>query len=103
MKKNLFPIFCLVFLIIPAIMSAAVVSSGSSSLDKIIIGVVNAVAAVATAAAVISLLYAAILFLTASGEPDKITKAKKAFLWGIAGVIIAIIASSIFTIVGYFL
>jgi phosphoglycerol transferase MdoB-like AlkP superfamily enzyme len=50
--------------------------------------------------AVICFIYAAILFLTAGGAPEKVQAARSAFLWGVAGVAVGIIAFSIVAIVG---
>ena len=53
-----------------------------------------------TAIAVIFFVVAGILFLTAQGNPEQLSKAKAAFFWGIVGVVVGIIAYSIITIVG---
>lgn len=50
--------------------------------------------------AVICFLIAGILFLTAGGAPEKIQAARSAFLWGVAGVVVGIIAYSVIAIVG---
>jgi hypothetical protein len=50
--------------------------------------------------AVISFVISGILFLSSEGQPEKIKTAKAAFIWGIAGVIVGIIAFSIIAIVG---
>ena len=49
--------------------------------------------------AVIAFVVAGILFLTAGGTPEKVQQARSAFLWGVAGVVVAIIAFSIVGIV----
>jgi len=49
--------------------------------------------------AVIMFVVAGILFLTAQGSPDKIAQARTAVLWGVAGVVVGIIAFSIISIV----
>lgn len=49
--------------------------------------------------ALIAFVVAGILFLTASGDPDKIKTARTAFLWGIVGVVVGIVAYSIVTII----
>lgn len=49
--------------------------------------------------AVICFIVAGILFLTAGGQPEKIQAARSAFIWGVAGVVIGIIAFSIIAIV----
>ena len=48
---------------------------------------------------VICFVAAGVLFLTAQGQVEKIQTAKAAFLWGLAGVVVGIIAYSIITIV----
>ena len=50
--------------------------------------------------AVVAFLYAGIMFLTANGAPEKISTARQAFLWGVVGVVVGIIAYSIIAIVG---
>ncbi len=42
--------------------------------------------------AVVMFVYAGILFLISSGSPDKLGKAKKTFIWGIAGLILGLLA-----------
>ncbi|MEK7562088.1 MAG: hypothetical protein AAB509_00200 [Patescibacteria group bacterium] len=50
--------------------------------------------------AVIAFVVAGILFLTAGGNPEKVAQARTAFLWGVAGVVVGIIAFSIIAIIG---
>lgn len=52
-----------------------------------------------TIVALICFVVAAILFLTAGGEPEKIKTARSAFIWGIAGVAVGILAFTIITFV----
>lgn len=49
--------------------------------------------------AVIMFVWAGMLFLTASGDPSKLDKARKAVAWGVVGVAIGILAFSIVSIV----
>lgn len=49
--------------------------------------------------AVVMFVAAGVLFLTAGGEAEKITRARSAFVWGVAGVIVGILAFSIIGIV----
>lgn len=51
------------------------------------------------AIAVICFLMAGVLFLTAQGEPEKLKTARAAFIWGIAGVVVGILAFTIITLV----
>jgi hypothetical protein len=52
------------------------------------------------AIAVISFVVAGILFLTAGGAPEKVQAARAAAIWGIAGVVVGILAYSILAIIG---
>lgn len=48
---------------------------------------------------VVMFIVAGILFLLSSGDPGKVKTAKDAFLWGVVGIVVAIIAFSILSIV----
>ena len=48
--------------------------------------------------AVIMIIISGVLFVTAAGNPEKIVQARQAFLWAIVGIIVAIVAFSITTI-----
>ena len=48
--------------------------------------------------ALICFVYAGIKFLTAGGDPDKIGDARKAFMYGVVGVVVGIIAYGIVAI-----
>jgi hypothetical protein len=61
--------------------------------------IANAVWIVFTIIAVICFVIAGILFLTAQGNPEKIQAARSAFLWGIVGVVVGILAFTIITVV----
>jgi len=52
---------------------------------------------------IITMLYAAFLYMTAAGDDEKINKAKKAFVYGIVGIIVAMLAYSIWDTVYSFL
>jgi hypothetical protein len=52
---------------------------------------------------IITILYAAFLYMTAGGDDTRIDKAKKAFVWGIVGIIIAMLAYGIWDAVYSFL
>lgn len=61
--------------------------------------IVNAVWIVFTVIAIICFVVAAVLFLTSNGQPEKIAKARSAFLWGVAGVVVGILAYTIISLV----
>jgi hypothetical protein len=69
------------------------------SLTGILEFILNALWIIFTAIAVIMFVIAGILFLTAGGAPDKLTQARSALIWGTVGIVVAIIAFSIITIV----
>lgn len=52
-----------------------------------------------TIIAVIAFVIAGVMFLVSGGDPDKITKARQAFLWGVAGIVVGILAFTIITVV----
>ena len=45
--------------------------------------------------AILILIFSGFLFLTANGEPTKVSTARKALLWGIVGIAIALLSSTI--------
>ncbi len=47
------------------------------------------------AIAILMFIFAGFLFLTAQGDPTKISSAKKALMWGIIGTAVALLSSSI--------
>ena len=49
---------------------------------------------------VVCFVYSGILFLSAGGEPSKLEKARSSFFWGIAGVVVGILAWSALNLVG---
>lgn len=53
--------------------------------------------------AVIAILYGAVLYLTAGGDEEKVGKAKKTIMYGAVGVLIAILAYGVFTLISSFL
>ena len=53
--------------------------------------------------AVIMFVIAGVLFVTAGGAPEKIATARSAFIWGVVGVVVAIVAYSITAMVAAFL
>lgn len=71
----------------------------SLSITSIGLGIANAIWVVFTIIAVIAFVTAGVLFLTAFGDPTKLTKARSAFIWGIAGVFVAILAYGIVSLI----
>lgn len=52
---------------------------------------------------VICFIVAGVMFLTAQGDAEKLKTARSAFIWGVAGVVVGILAYSIMEIVKAFL
>jgi beta-lactamase regulating signal transducer with metallopeptidase domain len=76
---------------------------GAASIDSLptLIGQIQTIMwLVFGAIAVIMFVVAGIMFLTAQGQPEKIQTARSALIWGIAGVVVGILAYSILTIIG---
>ena len=70
------------------------------SLGGIVDNIVGNLWVVFAGVAVVCFLVAGVMFLTAAGDASKLKTAKDAFLWGVAGVIIGILAYSMINIVG---
>jgi len=64
-----------------------------------IVGVLGTVAAwlftILMALAVVMVVYAAFLYLTAAGNPERITSAKKTLIYAIVAIVVALVAGGI--------
>jgi hypothetical protein len=123
MKKlaYLLPLLMLLVVVAAPVVFAAAPSSGVGSVDlttggndigsgagtavtntegliDLILGLVNWVAWFVALVAVLFGLYAGILFITAGGDDEKLTKAKNILLYSIVGIVVAILAFSIVAI-----
>jgi len=74
-----------------------------SSIIKAFENIRDWLASIAVALGVISMLWGAVMFLTAAGDPQKITSAKSHIVWGLVGVAIAILAYGVFEMMKSFL
>lgn len=54
-------------------------------------------------AVVVMFIWAGFKFLTAQGEPGKITEARKALIWAVVGVAVGIVAFSAYATIKYIL
>jgi|SRR3989344_3086690 len=92
--------------LLPIIVSAQIEEYGEGgyknvgSLRQLIHNIENAAGLVFGGIAVIAFIVAGILFLTAGGNAEKVQAARSAFIWGIAGVVVGILAFSIIAVVG---
>ncbi|MBU4204627.1 pilin [Patescibacteria group bacterium] len=102
MKKILFILSALsIILILPEMVFAASVPEPSGGLDltNVIKGIASAMWKIFGLVAIVMFVVSGISFLTAQGEPEKLKKAKDSFIWGVAGVVVAILAYSIVAMV----
>jgi len=102
MNKKIIFLILSGFLTFPLITAAQLHSTGSGTsvtLQSIVTGVENAAGLIFGAFAVVCFVVAGILFLTSQGAPEKIKTAKAAFIWGVAGVVVGIIAFSIIALI----
>lgn len=53
--------------------------------------------------ALVLFVIAGITFMTAQGDPTKVAAARQFVLWGVVGIVVAVLAYSIVTIAGTFL
>ena len=64
-----------------------------------IVGILNTVAGwlftILFALAVVMIVYAAFLYLTAAGSPDRLTSAKKTLIYAIVAIVVALVAGGI--------
>ncbi len=91
MNKKILTLLTLTgFSTLPVVALAAV-----DSIQSLSIAIANVMWVVFVGITVICFVIAGILFLTAFGDQAKITQARSAFLWGVVGVIVAIVAFSI--------
>ena len=70
-----------------------------TDLPDLISKIENMVGLIFGCVAVICFVVAGILFLTAGGQPEKVQAARSAFIWGVAGVVVGLVAFSIIAIV----
>lgn len=101
MSKKTLLLILLAVLLFPAVSLAfgELPIQNGPTINSLISSVLNVVWVVFAAIAVIMFVMSGILFLTSHGEPAKITTAKQAVIWGVAGVVVGIIAFSIVQIV----
>ena len=102
MKKIVVSLLLLSALALPITAMAIPSQPGEGSigsLDDLYNKIGTAAWAVFAMIALIAFIIAGILFLTAAGQPEKIAQARTAFLWGVAGIVVGVVAYSIIGIV----
>ena len=102
MKKILFTLILIGVLASPISLLAAwtepghptQIAIGDNWETKILDGAKKAIKAIWTVIVVAMFIYAAVLFATSSGDPEKMSKAKKAFIYGVIGVGVGLLGYS---------
>jgi hypothetical protein len=102
MKKIILVLTLLAVLTMP-VMALAQISTSPPTINTDLEGlgekIVSAVWIVFTVIVIIMFVIAGILFLTAQGNPEKVSLARMAFLWGVVGVVVGILAYTMITVV----
>ena len=103
MKKIALSLISLSVLVLPIVALAQIggepPTGAVSDLTTLGNKIINAVWIVFTIFAIVCFVIAGILFLTAGGDAEKVKTARNAFLWGVAGVVVGVIAYSIIAVV----
>jgi len=99
MNKKIILTLALLSLVTLPLVAAAQPSTSISSISQLISKLEAALWTIFGGIAVVMFVVAGILFLTAGGSPDKVATARNAAIWGVAGVIVGIMAYSIIEIV----
>ena len=98
MKKIVVSLILLSILAVPAL-AFAQPNVTINSLEQLVSAVKRPIWVVFGLIALIAFVIAGVLFLSAAGNPEKIAQGRTAFLWGIVGVVVGIVAYSIVTII----
>lgn len=102
MNKIIISLIALVVVISPVMALAQIGGTPPTiSLDLTALGnkIASTMWIVFTILAVIMFVVAGIQFLTAQGDPEKVQAARGSLIWGVVGVVVAILAFTIITIV----
>ncbi len=101
MNKKLVTLFILTTLLVLPIVAFAsplfpdLNQNGDIDTTAVIYNVLLGIWPIFGAVAILMFIWAGFLFLTAQGDPTKISSAKKALMWGIIGTAVALLSSSI--------
>ena len=92
MKKNLIIALSVGVFLSPVAASAFTLPA---TVQTILDNITTTVWYIFATAAIVCFVYAGILFLTAQGDPGKLGTAQQAFIFGIVGVVVGILAYSV--------
>ena len=81
---------------VPAeVQAAAGCGSTSNALPGVIVGIINAVIGISGLIAVVYIVVGGVQYMTSTGDPGKIEKAKKTILYAVIGMIVCVLAFAI--------
>ncbi len=72
-----------------------------NELPPLLEAIADGIGTIIIAAAVLMIVFSAILFVISGGSPDKLGNAKKSFMYAIVGLVIGILAKTIVAVVKY--
>lgn len=103
MKKIALSLATIGLIVMPVLALAQVGGSAPGtfavSLESLGQMIVNQIWVVFTIIAIICFVIAGVLFLTSGGDPEKIGKARSALIWGVAGIVVGILAFTIIAVI----
>ena len=97
-KKTLLSITLISAVILPAV-AMAQPAKQITDINQLANAISRAIWIVFGIVALVCFVIAGVLFLTSAGNPEKVQAARSAFLWGVAGVVVGVLAFSIVKIV----
>lgn len=102
-NKKLIPLFTLTILLVFLVLPIIVEASGHPPINVVaILGRVQTVFFnIFNGLIIIMVVWAGFLYLTARGEPSKVTAANKALIWAVVGVAVGLLANTISGIVAW--
>ena len=94
-KKVFFSYALALLLLLPAVILAQITPTPAINVKAIIERFLNLIVwPLFAGASVLAFIWAGILYLTAQGDPGKISTANKAVIWGVVGIIIGLVGFS---------
>src|SRR5438477_291015 len=72
---------------------------GNLSIEKAVTGIIDFIWPIFGGVAILMLIFSGFLFLTAAGDPGRISTAKKAFIWAVIGIVVGVGAYSAVNII----
>lgn len=71
----------------------------ADSFTELVENIITWIVNIGISVAIIMIIYAGLLFMTAAGEEEKITKARKALIWSLIGLAVLLIGKGFVSII----